>query len=372
MNVWNRVMMIAMKTLVVWNCGGDSLQQAQAEVESLEKLRSQELEVVTVGRALEWDGLGKLLNGLNATMFHFIGHGTKRGELEVNEGSGTVGRSIKTVLELVRASSPKLEGIFLSGCYTAVTGPEPLEILAPASGWVVGTTNLIDDDVAALFAPKFYESLIASSGQVSRAFNTAKAYSKADFDVDSPHTLWLNLSSLPAVDKMTEEVYAAVQGIFNRQAMQARMRDEVSFAALDQALTDISHALGTGEVLSRTTGRPIASVSFPAQWLSDPRIHSFAHNARRKINDIRRELTSLRRGADGHDMIYGNMLNFDTSDKGLSRSEWMNHANEIDRKRNSIIRAFNKLVEGISRPLLPLIELSFTKEEIAAASRDNS
>lgn len=359
-------MMVAMNTLVVWNCGGDSLPQAQAEVDSLESLRSEQLDVVVAGRSLKWDGLGALLASLKTTIFHFIGHGTASGELEVNEGNGTVSRPIESVLEVVRAASPRLEGVYLSGCYTSTTGPEPLEVLAPTSGWVVGTTESVDDDVAALFAPKFYESLFASSMDARVAFNVATAYSKADFGVESPHAVWLTVSSLPPVDTMAQTVYTAVHGIFNRQAMQVPMRCEFSFDELNDAINDIAHALGTGEVLSRRSGLPIRAASFPVQWLHDPEMNEFVNLARRQVNKARRALAVLKGGATGSDRVFGNVLNFDDT---KSSAEWMKQVNKVDHARNAIIAALNDLIRDSSVPELDPIEISFSRVEIGATSK---
>lgn len=358
--------MVAMKTLVVWNCGDGSLPQAQVEVQRLESLNFDQLEVVVAGRSLKWDDLGTFLGTVNASMFHFIGHGTARGELEVNEGIGTVGRPIESVLEVVRAASPELEGVYLSGCYTSATGPEPLEVLAPTGGWVVGTTDSVDDDVAALFAPKFYELLFASSMDLKVAFNTAKAYSKADFGVDSPHTVWLTVSSLPPVDTMVRNVCTVVHGVFNRQAMQASMRQEFSFDELDDAFNGITHALGTGEVLARRTGLPIKPASFPAQWLYDPQINEFVRLARRKVTEARRALSVLKNGANGSDRVFGNVLNFDDT---KSPAEWMKQVNKVDHVRNTIIDALNNLVRDSAVPALDPIDPSFSRTEIAAVSK---
>lgn len=121
-------------------------------MQSLQSYRSSEVDVVVAGHALDWDQLGGLIASVKPTIFHFIGHGTKHGELVINEGRNNVARSIASVLRVVRAASPALEGVYLSGYHTSVPGPEPLEFLAPTSGGLVGTSDAVEDDVAMLFS----------------------------------------------------------------------------------------------------------------------------------------------------------------------------------------------------------------------------
>lgn len=355
-----------MTTIAVWNCADGQMACAGQEVQGLESHRTDDVDVVVAGHSIDWDRLGGFIASVKPTIFHFIGHGTPRGELKVNEGRGTVERSIESVLKVVRAASPALEGVYLSGCHTAVTGPEPLEILAPADGWVVGTSDTVDDDVATAFTLKFYQHLFAPDVDVRKAFRLAKAYVEADSGDDTPHSFWMTLSSMPPVDTMTQTVFTALRLVFERSAMQVSMRQEVSMDELDEALQDISHALGTGEVLSRRHGVSIDSVSFPAEWLLDPHIGDFARDARSAIAAVRRSLAVLRQGAGGQVRVFGNVLNFDES---MSPAKWMRTVNGVDRGRNKIIKGVNELLSNSEEPPLTSIPVSFSRQQIKRAEQ---
>lgn len=355
-----------MTSIAVWNCADENMSYADQEVQSIESHRSGKVDVVVVGRALKWDKLGDFIASVKPTIFHFIGHGTPRGELIVNEETGTAARSIESVLKVVRAASTTLEGVYLSGCYTSVTGPEPLEILAPSGGWVVGTSDAVDDEVATMFTRKFYEHLFASNLDVKNVFSLAKAYLGADVG-DTPHRMWMALSSMPPVDTMAQTIFTSLRGVFDRGAMQVPMRNEFSIAELDHALQDISHALGTGELLARRTPGPIARVSFPAVWLYEPRIADFVSEARRSIATLRLSLDMLQKGAGGEDRVIGNMLNFDPS---VSRAIWMRRVNKVDDGRNKIIKAVNKLLNSSQVTPLERIPMSFSRRVITRTDAD--
>ncbi|WP_282081640.1 CHAT domain-containing protein [Brachybacterium paraconglomeratum] len=355
-----------MPSIAVWNCADEELPRADNEMQSLESCRSSEVDVVVAGHALEWDGLGGFIASFKPTIFHFIGHGTPRGELVINEGRSNVARSIASVLEVVRAASPALEGVYLSGCHTSVPGPEPLEFLAPTSGWVVGTSDAVEDDVATMFTQKFYNHLFTPDADVREAFRVAKAYVEADLGDATPHSMWMALSSMPPVDSMAQAVFTSLRGVFDRGAMQVSMRNEFSFAELDHALQDMSHALGTGQVLSRVNRAPIEPASFPAEWLYEPRIADFVSKARAGISAVRRNLDVVRQGAGDQDRVFGNVLNFDGS---ASPAEWMRRVNKIDAARNRIVKAANELLAGSGAPPLRKIPPSFTEQAIERAAR---
>lgn len=353
----------------MWNCADEQLPLAEEEVRSLESHRSREVDVVSAGQALVRDDLGKFVALVKPTIFHFIGHGTSRGELVVNEGRNTVARPIASVLKVVRAASSDLEGVYLSGCYTSVPGPESLEVLAPGGGWVVGTTHAVDDDVALMFTQKFDEHLFDPNMDVSAAFDLAKAYVDADLGDAAPHSVWKTLSPMPRADSMARTVFQALRGVFDRSAMQVSMRMEFSFAELDDALQDMSHALGTGQVRSRRNNSVILPSSFPVEWLYERRIAEFVRKARIGISTVRRNLDVLRRGATGTDRVSGNVLNFDGS---MSRADWMRQVNKVDTARNKIVEAANELTAGSGELPLSLIKPSFTKQEIESSTQSGT
>jgi hypothetical protein len=215
---------------------------------------------------------------------------------------------------------------------------------------------------------KFYQHLIGSTVDVRTAFHLAKAYLEADLGDHTPHSVWMTLSSMPPVDTMAQTVFTALRGVFDRSAFQVPMHNEFSIAELDHALQDISHALGTGEVRSRRSGAPIAPVSFPVEWLHEPRIADFVSEARRGIATVRRSLDVLRQGAGTEGRVIGNVLNFDQS---VSRAEWMRGVNKVDRGRNKIIKAVNKLLNSSQVPPLREISMSFSRQTVARATQNS-
>lgn len=350
----------------MWNCADDRMTWAGCEVRALEAHRSEHLDVVVAGGALEWNRLASFIASVEPTVFHFIGHGTSSGELMVRERGSFVKRSIESVLSKVRASSPSLEGVYLSGCYTSVTGPEPLEFLAPSGGWAVGTNTEVEDGVAMDFAERFYQQYLGSGLDAQSAVDAANASFVACFGEDAPHVIWKKVSSLPKVSAMSNDINLAIRNVFYRAAMQNPMCSEGSIQDVDEAMRDISETLGTGNVRSRRSGEIIGSASFPEDWLWEPRIADFVSKAQKAISAVRKSLNVLRQGSAGRDFVYGNASNFDTS---ASVPEWMQRVNEVDRGRNRIIRGLNGLMAGSNVTPLDLIDMSFSNKAIADEER---
>jgi hypothetical protein len=264
----------------------------------------------------------------------------------------------------MRAASPSLEGVFLSGCFTTKPGPELLDALPTAAGWAIGAVADVDDDLAAAFSKKFYEYLLATSSPAEEAYRVATAYARADWGDEVPHTAWFVRSPLPAVDRMARTISASLRAVFDRSAFRTRMRDEVSMQELDDALQDVGHALGTGQIRSRQHRTVIEPASFPAAWLQDPEIQRFVSKATRGIAATRRALSVVKEGAQGMDYVVGNALNFDSV---RSPDEWMRAVNEVDRSRNRILSAANDLFDRNDVPTLPGIPTSFTRSDIDSA-----
>lgn len=349
---------------MVWNCGDDDLEYANQEVAHLESLRSGHCDVVTAGRSIGWDRLASFAGSVRPTIFHFIGHGDSIGQLMVREEGGLFGRPAADVIRLVRAASPSLEGVYLSACFTAKTGPELLDSLPTAGGWAIGTASEVDDDLAAGFSEKFYQHLVRDAASPEEAYRVANAYAVADWPDEVPHSAWFALSRLPAVDQMARTIGAGIRGIFDRSAFKTQMRCEVSMRELDDALQDVSHALGTGQVRSRQHRTVIAPASFPPEWLQDPEIQDFVVSATRGIAATRRALAIVKGGAQGMDYVAGNVLNFDPS---ATQDEWMNRVNKVDRARNQILKAANELVVRNNLQPFPEIALSFSPADIQQA-----
>lgn len=351
-----------MEKVFVWRTCGADLRFADAEVSSLESLRSIDFRVSVADESLKWVDLAEVTGAFRPTIFHFIGHGDDRGNLSIPDGDGSVYRQAADVVKTVRAASPDLRGIYLSGCYTSRPGPDLLQELAPAGGWVVGTRSAVDDDLAQHFAGTFYRHLTGPAESPNEAFNVARAYAKADWGEEVSHEMWGGISDLPPVDEMARTIHSSLMSVFNRAAFQISMRQEASIVELKQALQDVSHALGTGEVRSRK-GDVVQSLNFPVEWLHQPEIREFVLSANRGIAAARRAVNIVAAGVQG-DHVVGNAFNFNPS---VTKSECMQQINEVDKQRNKILSAVNRLFarQGISP--LPKVSISFTKKQIEAA-----
>ncbi|MDH6293135.1 hypothetical protein [Rhodococcus opacus] len=354
-----------MATILVWNCGEDHLAHAKQEASHLESLRSADCEVLVAPRSVEWNNLAAFAGAVKPTIFHFIGHGEDNGQLVVREGGNRVTRPAADVIRVVRAASASLDGVYLSGCYTAKPGPELLKDLPPAAGWAIGTVSEVDDELAAQFSEKFYDHLIGSAASPQKAYDVANAYAVADWGNEVPHAAWFVLSPLPAVDQMAQTIWTGLRGIFNRAAFTVSMKNEMSLQDLDDALQDVSHALGTGQVLSRRDRTVIPPASFPPEWLQEPTVQSFVTSALRGVNDTRKALADLREGNEGVDCIIGNAINFNPA---VAQDEWMKRINRVDRARNNILRAINALLERNNIPPFSLIPDSYGPAEIKRIS----
>ncbi|KLL95664.1 hypothetical protein NJ76_23900 [Rhodococcus sp. IITR03] len=218
----------------------------------------------------------------------------------------------------------------------------------------------VDDELAAHFSEKYYDHLIGSAASPQKAYDVANAYAVADWGNEVPHAAWFVLSPLPAVDQMAQTICSALRGIFNRAAFTDSMKDEMSLKDLDDALQDVSHALGTGQVLSRRDRTVITPASFPSEWLQDPTIQRFVTSALRGVTDTRRALAVLREGIQG-DRVIGNAFNFN---QAVAQDEWMKRVDGVDRARNRILRAINTHLVRNDIPRLSLIPLSYGPAEI--------
>ena len=353
----------AMATILVWNCGEDDLAHAKQEAAHLESLRSADCDVVVAPRSVEWNNLAASAGAVKPTIFHFIGHGDSNGQLVVREGGNRVRRPAADVIRVVRAASASLDGVYLSGCFTAKPGPELLKDLPPAAGWAIGTVSEVDDELAAQFSEKFYDHLIGSAASPQKAYDVANAYTVADWG-EVPHAAWFVLSQLPAVDQIAQTICTGLRGIFNRPAFTDSMKDEMSLQDLDAALQDVSHALGTGQVLSRRDRTVIPPASFPPEWLQEPTIQRFVTSALRGVTDTRRALADLREGIQG-DRVIGNAFNFN---KAVAQDEWMKRVDDVDRARNRILRAINTHLVRNNIPRFSLIPVSYGPAEIKRVS----
>lgn len=355
----------AMIKVLVWNCADKSLKEyADEEIEHLRELSSDDFEVTIPGRSVGWRGLAQVAGGVQPTIFHFIGHGDKKGNLEVREeGDFLLGRPAAEVIQLVRTASPGLEGVFLSACYTAKMGPELLRPLPAAGGWAIGTSSGIQGDQPSDFSTAFYKYLVNEPESPRKAFDIAANYSAGDYPA-LLHKAWFSRSTVPPLEEMARNIFTAIYELFDRASFQESLKDEFSMKELDVALQDIGHALGTGNVLSRQDRTVIGSISFPADWLrSDPKIRGFVRSARQGLTKARTALATVVEGAP-NDRIIGDISKFM---KTATTYEWMEKVNEVDRARNHILTAANRFFANAGLPPFPSIPLSFSQAEIEGA-----
>lgn len=348
----------------MWNCADDDLEeQANDEIERLEGLRSDDFDVTVAGRSVGWHGLSHIAIAVQPTIFHFIGHGDNKGNISAREeGDDFIYRSGAEVIRTVRKASSGLEGVFLSACYSAKTGPDLLRPLPTVGGWAIGTSSGIRGDEAADFSKTFYEHLVKALVSPKKAFEIAAAYADADYP-EPLHRAWFSRSSLPLLSEMARDIYTALQDIFDRDSFRVSLRNEVSMQELDVALQDIALALKTGQVMSRQDRVPIPNISFPAEWLSsDPKILNFVKIAKRGITDTRRELQTVMKGSPD-DRIFGDVSNLNPT---TPAHEWKRTMNEVDRARNRILKAASNLIAHANLDRFPSIPLSFSQAEIAA------
>ncbi|WP_247957606.1 CHAT domain-containing protein [Microbacterium galbinum] len=350
--------------MLVWTCSDEDLPYSAEETSHLESLRSADFDVTVAPRSLDWDKLAAFANVTEPSIFHFIGHGTRDGDLVIRDGANHVRRPATDVVRLVREASPALEGVYLSGCFTAKTAPELLESLPPAAGWAIGTTAEVDDELATRFAERFYEHLIGSEMRPRQAFEVARVYAESDWGEEVSHTAWFRRSDLPAVEEMAKTISSALRTIFNRSAFLEPMRQELSMQALDDALLDVSHTLGTGQALSRRYQTPIPAASIPVEWLHDPAIQSFVREAKRGITAARRALRELSEAAAGEDHVVGNGFQLDPH----AQIQWMRKVNAVDLARNKVLRTANKLLTRNGVPPLQVISVSFARNEMPHVS----
>lgn len=354
-----------MTKVLVWNCADDELKEfADEEVKHLQGLLAEDFEVHVAGPSVGWRRLSHFAIGVQPTIFHFIGHGDTAGNLSAREeGNDFICRAGADVIGIVKEASPVLEGVFLSACYSAKTGPELLTSLPTAGGWAIGTSAGIQGDEAADFSKTFYEHLVEDPTSPQEAFALAARYANADYPRPL-HKAWFSRSSLPPLNVMARDIYKALYDVFDRDAFRVSLRGEASMKELDVALQDISFALKTGQVKSRQDRTVIPNISFPVEWLgSDPQIKGFVRSAKRGIAAARRALREVMSGTSD-DRIFGDVSNLSQT---TPAHEWMKTVNQVDMARNRILIAANGLIAHADLEPFDEICRSFSQAEITAA-----
>lgn len=350
----------AMERILVWNCG-DDLGYAATEVKMIKELYP-ECKVFEIDD-LDWKGLGGLAHAAQPTIFHFIGHGEPKGHLFVR--GEVAGLRAEDVIRKVRVASPGLKGVYLSACFSAVNGPE---LLPPAGGWLVGAGLAVDDDQAALFSEMFYRHLIKDAMEPPKAYELAYAHVASEWGSDlMVHSAYFRPSEVPAIEEMAQNIYTGIRGVFSRSSFRFPMKNEASIKDLEDALDDVTHALGTGQVLSRKYRNVITPLSFKAEWLQAPEVEKFVLTAAKKIAATRTALAVLKAGALDDCPIHAGKFAFDNT---FTTAEWMTRVNKVDFARNRVLTAANELFQHSNLPPIAPIERSYTKAQIDGVRRN--
>ncbi len=104
-------------------------------------------------RAVRSDDLQRLLVYHNPTIVHFGGHGTKSGEIILEESDGSAHPvSASALAGLFRIASPRTQCVVLNACYSAELADE----LHKSVDCIVGMSRAIADEDALKFAEGFY------------------------------------------------------------------------------------------------------------------------------------------------------------------------------------------------------------------------
>jgi hypothetical protein len=102
------------------------------------------------------DTIAQALHETAPQIIHFSGHGTKHGELCLEDAAGQTRplapEAIESLLELVR---DEVVCVFLNSCYSAAQA----EALAKGAKYVIGMNDAIGDQAAINFAGGFYRAL---------------------------------------------------------------------------------------------------------------------------------------------------------------------------------------------------------------------
>lgn len=115
-----------------------------------------------------------ILQAINETdpeIIHFSGHGSEKGEIVLDDGSGNIAMVSKEAMAAAVASaSKKVRMIFFNACFSQKEAQAVVDKVEAA----IGMNTEIGDEAAIVFAAQFYSS-IGFGKNLQQAFDQAKA-----------------------------------------------------------------------------------------------------------------------------------------------------------------------------------------------------
>ena len=115
-----------------------------------------------------------ILQAINETdpeIIHFSGHGSEKGEIVLDDGSGNIAMVSKEAMAAAVASaSKKVRMIFFNACFSQKEAQTVVDKVEAA----IGMNTEIGDEAAIVFAAQFYSS-IGFGKNLQQAFDQAKA-----------------------------------------------------------------------------------------------------------------------------------------------------------------------------------------------------
>ena len=115
-----------------------------------------------------------ILQAINETdpeIIHFSGHGSEKGEIVLDDGSGNMAMVSKEAMAAAVASaSKKVRLIFFNACFSQKEAQAVVEKVEAA----IGMNTEIGDEAAIVFAAQFYSS-VGFGQNLQQAFDQAKA-----------------------------------------------------------------------------------------------------------------------------------------------------------------------------------------------------
>lgn len=109
------------------------------------------------------------INETDPEIIHFSGHGSEKGEIVLDDGSGNMSMVSKAMAAAV-ASASKGEDDFFNACFSQKEAQAVVDKVEAA----IGMNTEIGDEAAIVFAAQFYSS-IGFGQNLQQAFDQAKA-----------------------------------------------------------------------------------------------------------------------------------------------------------------------------------------------------
>ncbi|GAA1132634.1 hypothetical protein GCM10009651_15460 [Microbacterium natoriense] len=310
------------------------LDNAEYEIAQIELHGRRAGGVVEVVKDRPWSELAVAMAAFSPDIFHFIGHG-RNGSLDTFDVDEENMRSRCLIspaklAHTLQSGSPRLRGVFLSGCQTAHWAPH----LIPHDGWFLGTTRDIDDDSIAFLSDSFYE------------FLCDRREPRGAFDEAMERTAAGGFGELPSATMWMEELDhdEFLHNVFSRQAFRITTRHESSFGDFDDALRGVDSSVRFGRIALRETLGAARFVRCSGEL--DP---SLVRGIRQRLAVVQADLRQLRSSFPRLVTDPGYWTRVPAAD-----TDFLNHLGErIDRSRDFLLRFVNSHLPDDKQ--LPLI-----------------